>query len=40
MVDANAKVTVDLPTRRVTIASAEGRDDFVQALTDAGYPPA
>lgn len=40
LVDPNAKVVVDVPARRVAITSLEDREDFVQALAEAGYPPA
>ena len=38
-VDPAAKVEVDLQSKRVKIDSAEERMDFVEALTEAGYPP-
>lgn len=40
LVDANAKVEVDLATKLVKIDSREDREDFAQALAEAGYPPA
>ncbi|MGE4240708.1 heavy-metal-associated domain-containing protein [Ramlibacter sp.] len=40
LVDPAAKVEVDLDSKRVKIQSAEDRQDFAEALTDAGYPPA
>ena len=40
LVDSTAKVEVDLNTKLVKISSKEDRNDFVEALTKAGYPPA
>lgn len=40
LVDPAAKVQVDLNTRQVKVESAEDREEFVQALTEAGYAPA
>lgn len=40
LVDASAKVEVDLNSKLVKISSAEDRQDFAEALTEAGYPPA
>lgn len=40
LVDSSAKVEVDLNTKNVKISSNEDRSDFVDALTEAGYPPA
>jgi copper chaperone len=40
LVDPGAKVEVDLGTKKVRIESAEDRQDFSEALTEAGYPPA
>jgi copper chaperone len=39
-VDSNAKVDVDLNTKKVKVESTEDRSEFVEALTEAGYPPA
>jgi copper chaperone len=39
-VDPAAKVEVDLDSKSVRIQSTEERQDFAEALTDAGYPPA
>jgi copper chaperone len=39
-VDPAAKVEVDLDNKKVRIQSTEQRQDFAEALTDAGYPPA
>jgi copper chaperone len=39
-VDPAAKVEVDLDSKKVRIQSMEKRQDFAEALTDAGYPPA
>jgi copper chaperone len=40
LVDPTAKVEVDLNSKQVKIQSTEDRQDFAEALTDAGYPPA
>lgn len=40
LVDSSAKVEVDLRTRNVKISSNEDRSDFVDSLTEVGYPPA
>lgn len=40
LVDPQARVDVDLETKKVKIESGQGRDEFAQALTQAGYPPA
>ncbi|PZP90847.1 MAG: copper chaperone [Variovorax paradoxus] len=40
LVDPAAKVEIDVNAKRVKVESAEGRQDFVEALTEAGYPPA
>lgn len=40
LVDSAAKVEVDLNTRQVKISSTDDRNDFVEALTEAGYPSA
>ncbi len=39
-VDPKSKVEVDIKTKKVKIESSEERSDFVDALTEAGYPPA
>ena len=39
-VDPQAKVDVDLQTKQVKVESAEPREQFAEALTEAGYPPA
>lgn len=39
-VDADARVEVDLGTKRVRIESATPADDFRRALAEQGYPPA
>lgn len=39
-VDPAARVEVDLGTKKVRIESAEDRQDFTEALSEAGYPPA
>lgn len=40
LVDPKSKVDVDINTKTVNIESTEDRSDFVEALTEAGYPPA
>ncbi|MDI1267852.1 MAG: heavy-metal-associated domain-containing protein [Polaromonas sp.] len=40
LVDPKSKVDVDMNTKKVKIESTEDRSDFVDALTEAGYPPA
>ncbi len=40
LVDSDATVEVDLTTKNVKISSSEDRNEFVEALTEAGYPPA
>ena len=37
-VDADATVEIDLPTKRVHIASARPAEHFIQALDEAGFP--
>lgn len=39
-VDPQARLQVDLPAHRVSIASAVPREAFSRALADEGYPPA
>ena len=39
-VDPNSKVDIDINTKMVKIESTVDRSDFVEALTEAGYPPA
>jgi copper chaperone len=39
-IDATATLDIDLPARRVRIASAQPADAFIAALTEEGYPPA
>ena len=39
-VDPCARVDIDLRARKVKVQSSEGREDFADALVDAGYPPA
>ena len=36
--DANAGVSIDLPTKKVTVQTTEDRQAVVDALTEAGYP--
>jgi copper chaperone len=38
--DPAAQVRCDLPTRRVQVQTARPSADVVQALVEAGYPPA
>ena len=38
--DDQAKVDVDLATKKVQIESSQDRATLVDALTEAGYPPA
>lgn len=40
LVDPASKVEVDISTKQVKITSNEDRRDFVEALAEAGYPPA
>lgn len=40
LVDSAAKVEVDVASKKVKIESSEDRAAFVEALTEAGYPPA
>lgn len=40
LVDPTAKVEVDLNTKQVKVESAEPREGFVHALSEAGYVPA
>lgn len=37
--DPQAKVEVDLDTRKVRVESSEDRASLVETLTEAGYPP-
>lgn len=40
LVDPTAKLEVDMTTKVVKIESGEDRNDFAEALSEAGYPPA
>ena len=40
LVDPAASVEVDVNAKTVKIKSSKERKDFVEALTEAGYPPA
>lgn len=40
LVDPQAKVEVDLTSKKVKVESTEDAEEFSQALADAGYPPA
>jgi copper chaperone len=39
-VDPQARVEVDLTSKKVQVESTEDAQEFAQALADAGYPPA
>ena len=39
-VDPNCKVSVDLSQRKVSVQTHEEKSALVEALTEAGYPPA
>ena len=39
-VDPNARVDVDLASKRVRVEAAQPREALASALADAGYPPA
>lgn len=39
LVDPGARVQVDLQSKQVRIESSEERQDFEEALAEAGYPP-
>ena len=38
-VDPRAQLDIDLGARKVKVESAESREDFADALAEAGYPP-
>ncbi|MCY1164584.1 MAG: heavy-metal-associated domain-containing protein [Pseudomonadota bacterium] len=40
LVDPEAKIEVDVASKKVKIESSEDRAAFAEALTEAGYPPA
>jgi copper chaperone len=40
LVDPQAKVEVDVNAKKVRIESTEDRQDFAEALAEAGYPAA
>jgi copper chaperone len=40
LVDPEAKIEVDVASKKVKIDSSEDCAAFVEALTEAGYPPA
>lgn len=40
MVDPDCKVSVDLAQRKVSVQTTEEKSALVEALTEAGYPPA
>jgi copper chaperone len=39
-VDPQAKVNVDLDSKKVRVESSQQREPIARALTEAGYPPA
>ncbi|MBS0454908.1 MAG: heavy-metal-associated domain-containing protein [Proteobacteria bacterium] len=39
LVDPRAQVDIDVGKRQLKIESPESRDDFSDALAEAGYPP-
>jgi copper chaperone len=39
-IDPEARVDVDLDSKKVTVESSAARPALVEALTEAGYPPA
>ena len=39
-VDPSAKVEVNLDSKKVKVDSGQDRQQFAEALTEAGYPPA
>lgn len=40
LVDPEARVEVDLTTKKVKVDSREDRQQIAEALSEAGYPPA
>jgi len=40
LVDPDCKVSVDLAQHKVSVQTTEERSALVEALTEAGYPPA
>lgn len=36
--DASASVSIDLPTKKVTVQTTQNRQTVADALTEAGYP--
>lgn len=40
LVDPEAKIEVNVASKKVRIESREDRAAFAEALTEAGYPPA
>ena len=36
--DANAKISIDLPAKKVTVETAQERQTVADALAEAGYP--
>lgn len=39
-IDADAKVTIDIPAHLVQVQTSASQDAVAAALTEAGYPPA
>lgn len=40
LVDPDCKVNIDLAQRKVSVQTTEEKSALVDALTEAGYPPA
>ena len=40
LVDPDCKVSIDMALRKVSVQTAEEKSVLVEALTEAGYPPA
>ena len=36
--DADAKISIDLPAKKVTVETAQDRQTVADALAEAGYP--
>ena len=39
LVDPRSQVDIDVGARRLKVDSPESREDFADALAEAGYPP-
>ena len=37
-IDVDAKISVDLPAKKVTVETAQSRQTVADALAEAGYP--